>query len=74
MNTGFQYKRRRYESWTFQKECSGLIPSFNVVEARGVEPLSENQFLKFSPGAVNPFQFPHDTPIDRLAAMAAPKP
>ena len=29
-----------------------------MVEARGVEPLSENQFLRFSPGADNRLEFP----------------
>ena len=27
MNTGFQHKQQRYETWTFQKKCSDLIPS-----------------------------------------------
>ena len=39
MNTGFQHKQQRYETWTSQKECSDLIPSFNLVRATGLEPV-----------------------------------
>ena len=53
---------------------SRVRPAIKLVEARGVEPLSENKFLKSSPGAVNPLKFPHGTPVDRLAALVAPKP
>ena len=38
MNTGFQHKQRRYETWTFQKKCSGFIPSFNLARPEGFEP------------------------------------
>ena len=38
MNTGFQHKQRRYETWTFHKKCSDLIPSFNLVPVAGLEP------------------------------------
>jgi hypothetical protein len=58
MNTGFQHKQRRYETWTFQKECSGLTPSFIMVEARGIEPLSENHLSQLSPSAAYPLRFP----------------
>ena len=41
MNTGFQHKQRRYETWTFQKKCSDLIPSFNMVRETGLEPVRQ---------------------------------
>lgn len=58
MNTGFQHKKRRCETWTFQKECSDLIPSFKMVEARGIEPLSENRSPWLSPSAECLLRFP----------------
>lgn len=58
MNTGFQHKKRRYETWTFQKKCSDSIPSFNLVEARGIEPLSENHLPRLSPSAADLLGFP----------------
>ena len=57
MNTRFQHKRRRYETWTFQKKCSGLIPSFNMVEMTGIEPVSESISDGLSPSASSVLRF-----------------
>ena len=38
-----------------------LTDYFAMVEARGVEPLSENSFLNLSPSAVNHLKFPCNT-------------
>ena len=40
--------------------CSGLV------EARGVEPLSENHLSRLSPSAADPLDSPHRAPTDRL--------
>ena len=38
----------------------------DVVEARGVEPLSENHLSRLSPSAADPLDSPHRAPTDRL--------
>ena len=54
MNTGFQHKQRRYEIWTFQNECSGLIPSFTTAGLAGMagdpEPLPAARLCETAPG------------------------
>ena len=40
------------------KARNRVVTGFVMVEARGVEPLSENQFQPLSPGAVNLLEFP----------------
>ena len=43
-----------------------------MVEARGVEPLSESQSIRFSPGAVDQLRFPDTAAGQQAAASGSP--
>ena len=45
---------------------------FLMVEARGIEPLSENRFTETSPSAVYPLRFPHQAADKQAACLGIP--
>ncbi len=45
---------------------SRVLCNIVLVEARGVEPLSENHLSRLSPSAADPLDSPHRAPTDRL--------
>ena len=59
------------ESWTVRFRLSNFLWAFQVVEAAGIEPASENLLMQLSPGAEYLLYFPQVPPVLRLCLSVA---